>query len=126
MKLLLRLIVNAFALMVVAYLLKPGVEVVGGFFPGAIVAAIVLGIANAILRPILVLLSLPLEILTLGLFTIVINAALFWLVGHLGVGLEVHGFVAALIGAIILAIVSFLASLVLGDGKRDDVRDRRR
>jgi putative membrane protein len=125
MKLLLRLIINAFALMVVAYLV-PDVHVVGGFFPGAIVAAIVLGIVNAILRPILVLLSLPLEILTLGLFTIVINAALFWLVGHLGVGLEVHGFVAALIGAIILAIVSFLASLVLGDGKRDDVRDRRR
>ncbi len=115
MKLLIRLVVNALALMLVAYLV-PGVFVSG--FVGAIVAAIVLGIVNAVIRPILILLSLPLEILTLGLFTIVINAALFWFVGHLGLGLEVRGFGAAFIGAIVLAIVSFLASSLLREPAR--------
>ena len=83
MNLLIRLAINALALFVVAYLI-PGVSVTG--IAGAIVAALVLGVVNAIIRPILILISLPLEILTLGLFTFVINAFLFWIVGHLGIG----------------------------------------
>lgn len=104
-----RLIVNAIALIVVAYLV-PGIHVSG--FGGALVAALILGIVNAILRPILVILSLPLELLTLGLFTLVINALLFWLVGALHVGLDVAGFWPAFVGAIVMAIVSWLISLL--------------
>lgn len=117
MNLLLRLLINAAALYVVAYFV-PGVQVSSPL--GALVAAFVLGIVNAILRPILILLSLPLEILTLGLFTFIINAALFWFVGHLGIGLTVEGFWPALIGSIILAIVSFVLSAVLAPARTRD------
>jgi putative membrane protein len=106
-----RLIVNAIALMIVAYVL-PGVHVTG--IAGAIVAAFVLGIINAILRPILVLLTLPIQIVTLGLFTLVINGVLFYWVGHMGIGLVVEGFWTAFIGAIVLGIVSFILSWVFG------------
>ena len=105
-----RLIVNAIALIVVAYFV-PGVHI--SSFEGALIAALVLGVVNAILRPILILLTLPVEILTLGLFTFVINAVLFYFVGHLGIGLRVDSFWAAFIGAIVLAIVSLLFSMVI-------------
>jgi putative membrane protein len=110
MYLLLRLIINMAALFVVAYFV-PGVHV--SSILGAFIAAIVLGIANAIVKPILIILTLPIEILTLGLFTFVINAVLFWIVGHLGIGLSVHGWGAALWGSIILWIVSWILSAVL-------------
>jgi putative membrane protein len=110
MDLLIRLVVNALALLLVEYLI-PGVHVTG--FVGALIAAVILGIANAILKPILILLSLPLEILTLGLFTLVINAALFYLVAHLGIGLSVDNFGAAFLGALVLSIVSFILSSIV-------------
>jgi len=109
--LLIRLVVNALALICVAYVV-PGIHVSG--LGGALVAALILGIVNAILRPILIVLSLPLEVLTLGLFTLVINALLFWLVGVLNVGLRVDGFWPAFWGAIVLAIVSWLIALFTG------------
>ncbi len=105
MSLLLRLLVNAVALLVVAHLV-PGIRVAS--FGNALLVALVLGLVNAVLRPVLVLLSLPLEILTLGLFTFVINAALILLVAHLQIGLSVDSFQAAFLGAIVLAIISFL------------------
>jgi putative membrane protein len=108
---LIRLVVNAVALIAVAYIV-PGVHVTG--FTAALIAGFVLGIANAILRPIFFILSLPLQILTLGLFTFVVNAAIFWLVAHLGIGLTVDGFWSgAFLGAIVLSIVSFLLSWLL-------------
>jgi putative membrane protein len=110
MNLILRLLINAIALLAVAYVV-PGVQV--SSFGGALVVALVLGIVNAVLRPLLIVLSLPLEILTLGLFTFVINAALFLLVAHFNIGLSVTGFGAAFIGAIVLSIVSFALSLAL-------------
>jgi putative membrane protein len=110
MSLLLRIIVNAVALLAVAYLV-PGIVVSG--FLGALVAAIVLGVVNAVLKPILIILSLPLEIITLGLFTFVINALLFWFVGQLGLGLTVTGFWPALIGSIVLSIVSLVLSALV-------------
>ena len=110
MHLLLRLIINAAALFVVAYFI-PGVHVTS--IVGAFVAAIILGIANAIVKPILILISLPLEIVTLGLFTFVINAVLFWVVGHLGIGLIVTGFGPALWGSIVLWLVSWALSALL-------------
>jgi putative membrane protein len=110
MHFLIRLIVNAVALMIVAYFL-PGVSVTG--IVGALVAAFVLGIINAILRPILILLTLPIQIVTLGLFTFVINGVLFYWVGHWGIGLIVNGFWPAFWGAIVLGIVSFILSSLL-------------
>jgi putative membrane protein len=110
MHVLIRVIVNAIALIVVAYFM-PGVAVTG--FVGALVAAFVLGIVNAILRPILIILTLPIQIVTLGLFTLVINGALFYWVGHWGIGLVVNGIWPAFWGAIVLGIVSFLLSSLL-------------
>jgi putative membrane protein len=108
---LIRLIVNAIALLIVAYLL-PGVHVAS--LTSAIVAALILGIVNAVLRPILVILTLPVVILTLGLFTLVINAITFYLVAHLGLGLTVDGFWSAFLGALVLTIVSYLLSTLVG------------
>jgi putative membrane protein len=106
---LIRLVVNAIALFVVANVV-PGIHVSG--LTGALIAALILGIVNAVLRPTLVIVSLPLEVLTLGLFTLVINALLFWLVGALHVGLYVDGFWPAFWGAIVMTIVSWLLSLL--------------
>jgi putative membrane protein len=82
-------------------------------FGAAIIAALILGVVNAIVRPILILITLPAVILTLGLFTLVINAITFYLVAHLGLGLTVDGFGSAFLGALVLSIVSLvLSSLV--------------
>jgi len=111
---LIRVVVNAVALYVVTLLIA-GVHIVpigGSLVGGALVAALILGVVNAVLRPILVIISLPLEIVTLGLFTLVINALLFWLVGALHVGLNVDGFWPAFWGAIVMAIVSWILSLL--------------
>src|ERR1700733_15655000 len=96
-----RLIINPIALIIVAYLFQ-GHGVIVTSFTGAIIAAFVLGIVNAILRPILIILTLPIQIVTLGLFTFVINGILFWWVGHWGLGLSVDGFWPAFWGALVL------------------------
>src|SRR3982074_3926065 len=106
---LIRLVVNAGAVICGAYV-GPGIHVAG--IGGALIAALILGIVNAILRPILIVLSLPLELVTLGLFTLVINALLFWLVGALHVGLTVAGFWPAFWGAIVMAVVSWILSML--------------
>lgn len=115
MGLLLRWLINAIALVVVAYVV-PGVGYTG--WGGLALAALVLGLVNAILRPILLIISLPLEILTLGLFTLVVNALCFWLVAALHVGLVVTGFWAAFWGALAMWIVSWILSLVIREPRR--------
>lgn len=115
MNFIIRLILNAVALLVVAYFV-PGVHVTS--LGGAILAAFILGIVNAILRPLLFLLTLPLQILTLGLFTLVINALLFWMVGNWHIGLSVDSFTTAFIGALVLAIVSFVLSWLVKSAER--------
>jgi len=107
MGLIVRVIINAIALLLVEHFVQ-GVHV--SSVTAALVSALILGIVNALLKPILFILSLPLEILTLGLFTLVINAALFYLVAKLGIGLAVDNFGAAFIGALLLSIVSFILS----------------
>ena|SRR5579864_7786815 len=107
MHLLLRLIINAIVLYLIA-LYVPGFHISG--FMAAVIAAIIFGLVNAIIRPIVLLLSLPATILTLGLFVIVINAFLFWLTIWITPGFRVDGFVPALIGAIIMMIVSMLTN----------------
>jgi len=108
--LIVRLIVNALAMLAVPYVIH-GVHVSG--FGAALVAALILGVVNAVLRPILLLITLPAVILTLGLFTLVINAITFEIVAHLGLGLTVDGFGSALLGALVLSIVSFLLSTLV-------------
>jgi putative membrane protein len=79
----------------------------------ALVFAIILGLLNAFLRPILLLLTLPLNLLTLGLFTLVVNAIVFWLASRFDVGIQVDSFSAAFLGALLVSVVSFVASRVL-------------
>lgn len=103
------LLVNSFAVYITAYLL-PGVDVRG--FYDAVVVSVVLGIVNAIIKPILVVLTLPITFVTLGLFYLVINALLILLVGRIVPGFVVDGFLSALIFSIVLSIVNwFLHSL---------------
>jgi putative membrane protein len=110
LKLLVVWLINAVALMAVAYLL-PGIMVAD--FGAAMVAALVLGLVNAIIRPVLVLLTLPATILTLGLFIFVINGLLFWFVGSYLQGFTVAGFWWGFFGAIAYSIVSWALSSVL-------------
>jgi putative membrane protein len=113
--LLLRWLLSALALLAVAYL-YPGVRV-ESFFAAAI-AALVLGLVNALVRPILVLLTLPVTIITLGLFLFVINAGLFWFVAQVVKGFSVDGFLAALVGSILYSLVTLAVSWVFGGRKR--------
>src|SRR6185503_19347250 len=115
MTLLLSWLVNTVSLIAVAYLM-PSSRV--SDFVTALIAALVLGLVNTIIRPILVLLTLPVTLLTLGLFILVINGLLFWFVGSFVQGFVVQGFWAGFVGAILFSIVSWLlAALVLKGDK---------
>lgn len=103
MKLLVRWLLLAAALLLVAYL-YPGVTV--GSFGSAMIAALVLGLLNTLLRPLLILLTLPVTLLTLGLFLFVINAAMFYLAARVLDGFAVSGFLAALIGSLLYSACS--------------------
>jgi putative membrane protein len=115
LSLLARWLLNAAALLLVAYL-YPGVHVES--FGAALVAALVLGLVNAVLRPILVFLTFPVTLLTLGLFLFVINALMFWLVAEVVQGFGVTGFVAALIGSVLFSVITLLTSWILFPRKR--------
>jgi putative membrane protein len=115
MYLLLRLLINAGALWA-ATTLVPGISFAGD--PGRfLVVALVFGLLNALVRPILLLLSLPLLLLTLGLFTFVLNAFILMILGSLseglGLGFHVNGFFPAFVGALIVTVVSFVLSMVV-------------
>ena len=111
MRLLVVWLVNAVALLAVSYLMT-SVQVTS--FGSALVAALVLGLVNAVIRPILVVLTLPVTVLTLGLFIFVINGALFLAVANMLEGFQVTGFWPAVGGAIMFSIISWLlSSLVL-------------
>jgi putative membrane protein len=103
-------IFNAMALIAVAYLL-PGIKVDG--FVSALVAALVLGLVNTLIRPLLVLLTLPITVLTLGFFILMINGFLFWFVGSVLNGFVVDGYWTAVIGAILYSIFSWAMSTLL-------------
>ena len=103
-------LINAIALMGVAYLM-PSVQV--STFGTALVAALVLGLINAFVRPVLVLLTLPVTILTLGLFIFVLNGLLFWMVGSWLQGFAVAGFWAGVFGAILFSLISWLLSALV-------------
>ncbi|SEJ40171.1 putative membrane protein [Achromobacter sp. NFACC18-2] len=103
-------ILNAVALLAVAYLL-PGITVAS--FGSALIAALVLGLVNMLVKPVLVLLTLPITIVTLGLFLIVINALLFWFVGSVLKGFQVNGFWWAVGGAVLYSIISGLLTKLI-------------
>ena len=110
MTLLLVWILNAVTLLIVAYVL-PGI-VVSSFW-SAMLAAAVLGLINMLVKPVLILLTLPITIVTLGLFLLVINALMFWLAGSILKGFQVNGFWWAVGGALFYSVISgFLTSLI--------------
>src|SRR6266436_1834766 len=112
LNLLLVWLINALALLALPYLV-PSVQVDG--FTTALVAALLLGLVNTLIRPLLVLLTLPVTVLTLGLFIFVINGLLFWFVASFVKGFSVAGFWSAFFGAIVYALISWAASaLVFG------------
>ena len=115
MKFLVRLLINAAALWI-AIEIVPGVEYRGEWIY-LLFVALVFGVLNALLRPLLKLLTCPLLVLTLGLFTLVINAFLLWLTAAIsrsfGLGLSVSGFWAAFLGALVVSVVSILLSLLV-------------
>ena len=129
MKLLLRWIITAFALFCAAWLV-PGIDVDGSGWVLYAVMAAVLGLVNAIVRPILKFLTCPLIVLTLGLFTLVINALTLWLsswiaVNWLNVGFYVEDFWAALLGSVIVSVVSVVLSVFVKDDDEDKKRKQR-
>lgn len=111
MRLVLKWLLSALALLTVTYLYS-GVQVSN--FTSALIAAAVIGLLNMIVRPVLVVLTLPVTIVTLGLFLFVINALLFWAASGLLQGFNVSGFVAALIGSLIYSLLGLLIEAALG------------
>lgn len=110
MRLLLVWVLNAVALWLVA-LIVPGVQLQDPVH--ALIAAIVLGLVNALVKPVLVILTLPITIITLGLFLLVINALLFWGVGSVLPGFHVAGFWWAMLGALVYSILCWALSALL-------------
>jgi putative membrane protein len=110
-----RLVVNAAALWVAAQLVSG--FVITGVTP-LILAALVLGLINAIVRPILLILTLPLTLVTLGLFLFILNAFCIWLTSRLVPGFEVHTFLAAVLGALVISVVSWIVTAFLSDTGR--------
>jgi putative membrane protein len=122
-KLLLRLIINAVALYVaVALMSNSGISPTSQHWYDYLWLALIFGVINAVIKPILVVASCPLLVLTLGLGTLLINTLLFFLAGWIGtqfgVGFTVSGFVPAFVGALIVSVVSFILSQIF----RDDLR----
>jgi putative membrane protein len=123
MSILLRLIVNAVALLITAWIV-PGIHLgAAGPHPTRddwvtlLIVALIFGLVNVVIRPIIIILSLPLTILTLGLFTFVINAFMLlltsWIAQGMDLGFRIDGFLPALLGALIVSVVSFVLSRAL-------------
>ncbi|TMB55746.1 MAG: phage holin family protein [Deltaproteobacteria bacterium] len=120
--LVIRWVVSAVALYLTSLVVR-GIEVqgIGSLF----FAAATIGILNAVVRPLILLLTLPLNILTLGLFTLVVNAAMLKLASEVVRGFEVHGFWSALGGWLLLSLFTFLINVVIGETGVEVVRVRR-
>jgi len=106
-----RLIINMVAILIVSYLFPKMIRVDG--FLAALVAAFLLGIVNTILRPVLVFLTFPITLVTLGLFLLIINGLMLWLVSALVKGFYISGFWGAVLGSILISVVSWILSRFL-------------
>lgn len=124
MSLVWRALINAVAIFVAAIVLSPNLSWGNvdygmgdtGRYLSLVLTGLVLGLVNAIVKPILVLLSLPITVMTLGLFLLVINGLMLWLVSSIDVlGFHVNGILWAIVGSIVISLVSFLLSKVLPD-----------
>jgi putative membrane protein len=114
-RLLLRWLISAGALFVLPHLFA-SIEVKNFYI--ALVVAVILGLLNAVVRPVLILLTLPITLLTLGLFIFVINALLFWFVSSFVAGFHVDGFWTALWGSIVYSLITFVVNaVVFGEGE---------
>jgi putative membrane protein len=121
-KFFLRWIINGIALYLAIFLLDGrGLEFTGDWL-SIVWLALIFGLVNAFLRPLLSLLTCPLIILTLGLFTLLINTFLFWLTGQIGqafgLGLSVEGFWPAFLGGLIVSLVSIVLSMIVKDDRK--------
>lgn len=114
----LRLIVNAIALYAATQINIPGLSFAGEWYT-ILIVAFIFGLVNALIRPLLTILTCPLIALTFGLFTFIINAIMLaltgWVAGQLGLGFTVEGFWAAFLGALVVSIVSWALTLFLRD-----------
>ena len=121
MRLVLTWIINAVALLALPYVFS---SINVDSFGTALLVAVVLGLVNALIRPVLILLTLPATILTLGLFIFVINGLLFWAVGSFLPGFHVAGFWAGVFGAIVFSLISWvLSSLLMPDRRYSGAAD---
>ena len=121
MKFIIRLLINAIALWVIAHFQIAGVR--ADSTTALLIGAVVLGVANAVIKPILLVVSCPLEILTLGLFTLVINAIIFYCLNFIS-GWSVPGFWSAFWAAIVMSIISWILSMILGEDRKDATSSR--
>ncbi len=112
MQIILALVLNAVALLVTAYIV-PGFHVAD--FTSAVLAAIVLGVVNTFIKPVLSFITTPLTIVTLGLFAFVVNAVVLFIVAAVVKGLTIDGWVPAILGAVVLSVVSTVLTAVLKD-----------
>ena len=117
-----RVVINALAIMLAASIL-PGI-VVDGLVP-ALAAAVLLGLVNAFVRPVLLILTLPITLVTLGLFLLVLNGLCFWLVASLVKGFHVAGFGSALLGAFVVSLMSWIVTALVSDSGKVVVITRR-
>lgn len=129
-RLIIRWLINVLALLAAVYLI-PGVEFVGERWWMLIIVAAIFGLVNALIRPIVLVFSCPLLILTLGLFTLIVNAAMLSLTGWISTEVFNLGFVvqdpwAAILGALVVSVVSFVLTLLLREERPRDDEDRRR
>ena len=117
--LLIKWIINSLAILIVTYIVK-GIEVASPVT--AIIAAFVLGIINAFLRPLIILITLPINIFTFGLFTFFINGFLFYIVSKVVKGFVITGFWPAFFGALFFSAISFLLSLLITKEGRIEIK----
>ncbi len=121
--LLFRWLISAVSLLIVSYIV-PGIEVQGFFY--ALIAAVFLGVLNAIVRPVLIILTLPLTILTLGLFLFVVNGIMLMLVSLVLKGFHVNGFWPAVLGALLLSVINWFSNSYINSKGRIESIDMHR
>ncbi|MEE9556606.1 MAG: phage holin family protein [Candidatus Adiutricales bacterium] len=121
--LLFRWLISAVSLLIVSYIV-PGIEVQGFFY--ALIAALFLGVLNAIVRPVLIILTLPLTILTLGLFLFVVNGIMLMLVSLVLKGFHVNGFWPAVLGALLLSVINWFSNSYINSKGRIESIDMHR
>ncbi len=112
-----RVIVNALALQAAAWFI-PGIQLSGGF-GDVMLVALLFGLVNALLKPIVFLFSLPFVILTLGLFALVVNGVMLWVTAGLTTHLAVSGLLSAILGSIVISLVTMVLGGVLKDDEKD-------